>query len=111
MLDLRSLPVAGKVTLFNALGLVVLGAITLTLGYMVMTGVMERQAIATQALSMRVAHSIVENGDEAYTLIDGKLSQGGRVLDGDMALVDAIARATGGSARSSAVTRAWRRRC
>ncbi len=98
MLDIRRLPVAGKVTLFNALGLVVLGAITLTLGYMVMTGVMERQAVATQALSMRVAHSIVENGDDAYALADGRLTQGGRVLDGDMALVDAIAKATGGSA-------------
>ncbi len=98
MLNIRRLPVAGKVTIFNALGLFILGSVTLALGYGVMTSIMERQAIATQTLSMRVAHSLLEQTAGDFALVDGKLAHGGQVLDGNMALVDAIAQATGGSA-------------
>lgn len=92
------LPVATKVAMMNALGLLTLATLILGLSYHQMSRAMEQSALATQDLSMQVAWGMLHKQGGTFSLQNGQLMAGDKVLNGDNALVDAISKATGGSA-------------
>jgi methyl-accepting chemotaxis protein len=89
------LPVATKVAAMNAFGLLLLCALILGFANRQMTSAMERNALATQNLSMQLAWGAVRE-EGTVSLKDGKLFAGKTALDGNQTLIQSIASVTGG---------------
>ncbi|WP_173012552.1 cache domain-containing protein [Niveispirillum sp. SYP-B3756] len=89
------LPVATKVAAMNAFGLLLLCALILGFADQQMSAAMERNAYATQTLSMQLAWNAVKN-EGTPSLKDGKLFAGDTALEGNQPLIQAIANITGG---------------
>ncbi len=85
-----------KVVLVGVAGLISLTAFNFLYMRSVLLDEARADFTAQQAVDMRVAWTILNLGDEAFSLTDGKLRVGDRILDGDTRTVDKIADLVGG---------------
>jgi methyl-accepting chemotaxis protein len=89
-----------KLTIAQRIGLGIgcLGATVLVAMSGLIGDAMEAQAARQQAVSMALTRSLTKQIGDAFSVRDGKLKLGEKIINGDQALVDEIHQITGGVA-------------
>ncbi len=86
---------AQKLVALNVAGTVISCAAIVFIALYFVSTQLKQQEIERQDMNMKVALELLNPKGEPYTLVDGKLTVGGRTLDGNVQLVDNLKRILG----------------
>ncbi|PWC43118.1 methyl-accepting chemotaxis protein [Azospirillum sp. TSO22-1] len=92
---LNRLTLAQKLVALNIVGTLISCAAIVFIALYFVSSQLKQQEIERQDMNMKVALELLNPKNEPYALVDGKLSVGGRTLDGNFGLVDSLKRILG----------------
>jgi len=87
---LARLSVTQRLVAFNVAGMIVAALAIVAISMMFVTGYLKDQEVAREVSNVEVAREILNPLRQPYSLVDGKLAVGGKVIDGTFEVVDRV---------------------
>ena len=89
------LTITQRLVAFNIIGMAVAAAAIVAISLMVVTGYLKEAEVQREVTNVEVARQLLNPGNEPYQIVDGKLTVGGRVIDGNFDVVDRVKQSLG----------------
>ena len=87
---LARLSITQRLVAFNVAGMTAAAAAIVAISLFVVTGYLKEAEVQREVSNVEVARKILNPGDLPYAVIDGKLTVGGKVIDGNFESVDTV---------------------
>ncbi len=87
---LARLSITQRLVAFNVAGMTAAAAAIVAISLFVVTGYLKEAEVQREVSNVEVARKILNPGDLPYAVVDGKLTVGGKVIDGNFESVDTV---------------------
>ena len=87
---LARLSITQRLVTFNVIGMTVAAAAIVAISVFVVTGYLKEAEVQREVSNVEVARQILNPGNDPYAIVDGKLTVGGRLIEGNFDVVDRV---------------------